>query len=214
MTYQGFLGQRRERARDARDFAPEAYPGCVNQDSRAIGACSTQRDVSERTGEPVRGSVTWLASAVLWVAALLMVASFVQALWRLKDSLVGAARLVDMLAPKPASLLAVMCPFLLAVLALIPMVLAGIAAFQGWNGHSFAPYLAIAAAFTASLGWFLTPIALAAIPVAMIGALLLFLPPQRRYVSQQAMRRVSADEPAECFEWPQHLHYGPLPRYR
>ncbi len=169
--------------------------------------------ISDQTGQPRRGKVMVLAMAFLYAAALVSAAALGKAWW---DTLhVGnwpnSIRLIRIAHVSPSQWQTVLLVLAMGFAGAAMTASCAIAGFNAWNGYRWSRIAAIVAVVITGLAWFLNPLAWVALPLAAIGAGVLWTPPVTRYFGHwEAFRAGQAQHP---IEWGR-VYYGPLPRYR
>jgi hypothetical protein len=167
--------------------------------------------INPRTGEPRRPVLVVVAAVLCWLAVAITAASVLWVYWDAISRFSEASWLMGQFVTEKGSLERV----LLAVAVTVVAILIGTAnAIVGWYALTGYRWTRIAGIISAvlsfgalvlnQLGWY-------AIPAAVIGAVLLWLPPANRFFIAWTARR----HPQEVFAPPTvDVVYGPLPRYR
>lgn len=169
--------------------------------------------ISPSTGQPHRHPVMILADVFLYGASAVSAVALGFFWWRAihMASFANSAHLIEMINPRPGSAASVFSVVGVMIMAVITVAAPAIAAFNAWNGHRWSRVAAIVATVLGCLAFFLHPLAWWAVPLAAVGAVILWLPPVGRYFANwRAFRTV---------ERPVHslytdVTYGPLPRFR
>lgn len=169
--------------------------------------------LSEATGQPRRHPVMVVGACFLYAAAVAALVSAGVAWWQSMDMSLfpTATKLIELTAPRPGGWRSILWVVVLGLLAVLLVATPAISGFNAWNGHRWSRIAALASVPVAALGWFLNPVAWAGVPLAAIGAGILWTRPVDRYFSHWAEFRageVTTPPP------PPHVVYGPLPRYR
>ncbi|MCT1458319.1 hypothetical protein M3G03_01965 [Aestuariimicrobium sp. p3-SID1156] len=168
--------------------------------------------VSPATGQPRRDPVMLVGAGFLYASTVATAVGFGFFWWEAINIIRfhESARLLSWTTPRPGSWQSVVWVCVIALVALAVAAGPSIAAFQAWNGWRWSRPVALIAAGLSLLAFLLHPIALVAIPLAMVGAGVLWLPPVKRYFDHWAAFR------AEDIRHPQYfdrVRYGPLDRY-
>ncbi len=167
--------------------------------------------INPRTGEPRRPLVIVLAAVLCWLAVAVTGASVLWVYWDTISRFSEASWLMGQFATKKGSLERVLLAVAVTVVAIIigtANAIVGWYALTGYRWTRIAGLISAALTFGAlvlnQLGWY-------AIPAAVIGAALLWLPPARNFFIAWTARR----HPEQVFAPPTvDVVYGPLPRYR
>lgn len=169
---------------------------------------------SERTGEPRRPALVLIA-LIVWLLAALGVAVAYGHHWWLAahpQTYPRSAWLIGWVAPPPGQWLSLTLEACLTAAALLAAGAAGVAGFQAWNGWRWSRWAGLVAA--ALVGGFLaitSPWGIPAAALAVVGAILLFLPAVSRYFREQDRARSEHPSP---YRRPERIVYGRLPRFR
>ncbi|WP_028709193.1 hypothetical protein [Propionicicella superfundia] len=174
----------------------------------------TPRDrspLSPRTGEPRRPILIWVAAGLGLAATAIVAVALALVMWNSIPAFAEASWINARMQTDPGSWVRVAFSIINAVVA---AGVGGATAFVGYHAFSGADWTrwgAIAAAAVSLLSLMLTPLAAASIAPAALAALVVWLPPCRRYFNAWTAFR----------EWkvtrvalPERIAYGPLPRYR
>lgn len=168
-------------------------------------------ELDPKTGEPVRPVSVGVGAALSWLSVAASAASLLWTYWVAVDHFADASWLFGQFVTEPGSLVRIGLAAGLTVAVLLAMIANTIVGFYAWTGYRWSRVAGLIGAglsllllLGGRLGW-------AAIPLAFIGAGLLWLPSTRRYF--EAWWRVR--HPSIEFAPPtQNVEYGPLPRYR
>lgn len=163
------------------------------------------------TGEPVRPISVGVGAALSWLSVAASAASLLWTYWVAVDNFAGASWLTGQFVTQPGAMLRIGLVTGLTVAVLLAMIANTIVGFYAWTGYRWTRVAGLIGAglsllmlLGGRLGW-------AAIPLAMAGAGLLWLPSSRRYFDDWWRVR----HPSIEFAPPtRDVHYGPLPRYR
>lgn len=180
---------------------------------RAIGTTTRTVDptVDARTGEPRRPVVVWVAAGLFYVGIAFAVAGLLWAFWRSVREFPDAAWLNGVVPTEPGALVRVLMVTGLFVGVLLIGVASSIAGHYAWRGFGWARWAGVVAAGVSLLALMINWVAGIAIPLVLVGAVLLWTPPVRRWFAQWHLRRHPVAAPVEV---PGDVFYGPLPRYR
>lgn len=168
--------------------------------------------VSAATGQPRRNPVMIFANVFLYAGAAVSAVSLGIFWWLAihMETFIQSAQLITRLDPRPGSKESIFA--VIAVMAMNTAVIAVlcIAAFQSWNGHRWSRIAAIFAMLLSCTAYFLHPLAWYVVPFAVVGAVILWLPPVKRYFDNwDAFRELPVKKgPRE-----EQIHYGPLARF-
>lgn len=163
------------------------------------------------TGEPMRPISVGVGAALSWLSVAASAASLLWTYWTSVDNFAGASWLTGQFVTEPGAMLRIGLIAGLTAAVLVAMIANTIVGFYAWTGYRWARVAGLIGAglsllllLGGRLGW-------AAIPLAMVGAGLLWLPASRRYFDDWWRVR----HPSIEFAPPtKDVHYGPLPRYR
>ena len=178
-----------------------------------IAATSSEVPLSTATGQPRRHPVMILANVFFYLGATISVVAMAVFWWLAihMETFIQSAQMITRLDPRPGSKESIF-----AVIAIMPMntaVVAAlcIAAFQSWNGHRWSRIAGIVSVLLSCTAYFLHPLAWYAVPFALVGTIILWLPPVGRYFNNwDAFRKAPAQEAPRIGQ----IHYGPLVRFK
>jgi hypothetical protein len=167
--------------------------------------------INPRTGEPRRPVVIVVATALCWLAVAITAASVLWVYWDAISHFAEASWLMGRFVTEPGSLARVLLAVAVTVVAIIIGTANAIVGYYAFTGYRWTRIAGlISAALTCGalvlneLGWY-------AIPAAVLGAALLWLPPAKKFFIAWTARR----HPQQVFAPPTvDVVYGPLPRYR
>jgi len=167
--------------------------------------------INPRTGEPRRPIAIVVATVLCWLAIAITAASVGWVYWDAISHFAQASWLMGQFVTEPGSLERVLLAVAVTAVAIIigtANAIVGYYAFTGYRWTRIAGLMSAALTCGAlvlnQLGWY-------AIPAAVLGAALLWLPPAKRFFIAWTARR----HPHEVFAPPAvDVVYGPLPRYR
>jgi hypothetical protein len=167
--------------------------------------------INPRTGEPRRPVVIVLATVLCWLAVAVTAASVLWVYWDAVSRFAQASWLMGQFVTEPGSLGRVLLAVAVTVVAIIIGTANAIVGYYAFTGYRWTRIAGlISAALTCGalvlneLGWY-------AIPAAVLGAALLWLPPAKKFFIAWTARR----HPQQVFAPPTvDVVYGPLPRYR
>ncbi len=170
--------------------------------------------ISQRTGEPRRPVLLGVAHVVFQVAAVAAGVAYAIHWWQAvhPDSYLNSAHLIQWLEPDPGKWLSLTLEVVLAALIVIVTGACGVAGFQAWNGRRVSRWTSlIALAVTSSAIAWLNLWAIPAAALALVGVLLLQLPPIGAHFT--AIEQHRSRQPVG-YHNPEVIHYGRLPRFR
>lgn len=167
--------------------------------------------INPRTGEPRRPVLIVVATVLCWLAVAITAGSLLWVYWDAISRFPLASWLMGQFVTEPGSLERVLLAVSVTVVAVIigtANAIVGYYAFTGYRWTRIAGLISAALTFGAlvlnQLGWY-------AIPAAVVGAGLLWLPPAKAFFTAWTARR----HPQQVFAPPTvDVVYGPLPRYR
>lgn len=161
--------------------------------------------VSPATGQPRRHPVMLLANVFLYAAAGVSTGALAMFWWRAihMQTFPASAHLIEMINPRPGSTASVLAVIGVMIMGTITVAAPSIAAFNSWNGHRWSRVAAIVATVLGCLAYFLHPWAWFAVPLAAVGAVILWTPPVSRYF-----------EHWRAWRQPERPERGPLARVR
>ena len=165
------------------------------------------------TGEPARPWLVRLATACCWLAVAITGAALLWVYWDAvpPDNFARASWLMAQFETAPGSLDRVLLAVAVTVVGLVVGTTNAIVGYYAWAGYGWTRIAGLISAALSFSALLLNPLAWAAVPLAVIGAGLLWLPPARRFSIAWHARR----HPQQEFSPPvTDVYYGPLPRYR
>lgn len=169
--------------------------------------------ISEATGQPIRDKVMLIGAGFLYASSAVSAAALAWAWWRMIniESFHQSVKLLEMTTPRPGSWQSVVYAILICAIGAAMVTAPALAAFNAWNGHKWSRIAGAVAVGVSLLAFLMNTLAWVAVPLAMIGAAVLWLPQVTTYFNQWArFRAVPPPEPLPFRE----VEYGPLPRYR
>ncbi|PFG15625.1 hypothetical protein ATK74_0145 [Propionicimonas paludicola] len=177
----------------------------------AAPASAELGDLDPTTGEPVRPISVAVGATLSWLSVAASAASLLWTYWVAVDHFAQASWLTAQFPTEPGALLRVGLMAGLTVAVLLAMIANTIVGFYAWTGYRWTRIagligagLSVLLLLGGRLGW-------AAIPLAVAGAGLLWLPSARRYFDAWWRLR----HPSVAYAPPtQNVQYGPLARYR
>ena len=169
--------------------------------------------ISGATGQPRRGKVMVVGMGFLYAAAISATVALAKAWWDTihVDTWPDSARLFAIAHVAPGSWQSVLLVLALGLIGATMVSVPAIAGFNAWNGHRWSRIVGIVAVLVSGLAWFMNPIAWVGVPLAAIGAAILWTRPVTRYYGHWEQFR--AGEPRRPVEYTQVV-YGPLSRFR
>jgi len=140
---------------------------------------------SKHTGEPRRPVLLLIAVIACWFSIPCTIAAFAWWWWRAAHipTFHSSARLLTWTHPDPVSALAITMVILIGLIAACMVIAAGTAAYNAWAGASWIRPTALVCLAVTALSFLVTWwFSLAMIPLA-IGAVLLWLPPVKHFLT-------------------------------
>lgn len=166
-----------------------------------------------RTGEPRRPVAVRIATVACWLAVAVIGVSLLWIYWDSvpPENFAGASWLMGQFPSAPGSLERVLLAVAVTTIGLIIATTNAIVGYYAWTGYRWTRIAGLISAGLSFGALVLNPVAWAAIPLAVVGAGLLWLPIAGRFFTAWQARR----HPAQVFSPPvTDVYYGPLPRYR
>ncbi|MCE1174931.1 MAG: hypothetical protein LWW77_10040, partial [Propionibacteriales bacterium] len=166
--------------------------------------------LNPRTGEPRRPWLIGVSTVSSWLAATAAGASLLWTYWVAVTDYFGSswltAQFKELLIWQEVLLMVALTVAVLAV-----AISAVITGYYAWFGHRWTRIAGIVSGVVSGLVLLLNPVGWAAIPLAIIGAGLLWTPRASSFFDAWANHR----HPQTAFAPPlTSVRYGPLPRYR
>lgn len=170
-------------------------------------------NLSAQTGQPRRDPTMLVGMGLLYTSSLVTAAAFAKFWWDAINMahFHASTRLLTWTEPRPGSWQSMVWVGVVALIALAMMTAPAVAAFQAWNGHRWSRIAGIIAAAVSLLAILLNDWAWPAIPLAIVGAAVLWLGKVGEYFDNWAAFRAEAPRHPRTFE---QVTYGPLDRYR
>lgn len=198
--------------------APPEAPAPAPAPSIGTLAQASDPTVDPRTGEPRRPWSAWVAVILLDAGVATIVAGLLWSWWLSVGQWPDAAPLHRLVGERLGELTRGQLAWVragLAVAELAIVVLVGaaalIAGYYGWRGHRWARWFGVAGALLSLSALLLHQVAWFGIPLVLLGAVALWLPPTARFFARwQAVRHPEPRLP----QLTDSVDYGPLPRYR
>jgi hypothetical protein len=167
--------------------------------------------MNPKTGRPVRPATVWIGAVACVLAVVVTAASLLWTYWNAITDFPHASWLLGRFGEQPDILTEVLASVGLTVIALLIGTASAITGYYAWSGYDWTRIAGIVSASLSLLVLLFNPVGWAAIPLAVLGAGLLWLPSSRVFFSAWNARR----HPEVAFAPPvEHVSYGPLPRYR
>ncbi|MEL4357756.1 MULTISPECIES: hypothetical protein [unclassified Luteococcus] len=168
--------------------------------------------ISPSTGQPRRAKVMVLADVFLYAAAVVSAAALAWSWWTAihMATFPHSSKLVQLWQPRPGGWRSVVAVTLMCAIGAAMTAAPAVTALNAWNGHRWSRIAGIVTVAIGCLGYLLNPIAWAAPVLSLIGTVLLWLPPVRRYFGHWEQFRAGDPVPLAPDE---PVVYGPLPRY-
>lgn len=166
-----------------------------------------------RTGEPRRPVVVTVATVACWLAVAVTGASVLWVYWNAVPiaGFAQASWLMGQFPTEPGSVGRVLLAVAVTAIGIVIGTANAIVGYYAWAGYRWARIAGLISAALSFGALTLNQPAWAAIPLAVVGAGLLWLPPATRFFRAWHARR----HPEPMFAPPTSgVYYGPLPRYR
>jgi len=167
--------------------------------------------VNPRTGRPVRPASIWIGAVASILAVVVTAVSLLWTYWVEITAFTQASWLMGRFGDQPDILTEVLLTVGITLIALVIGISNAITGYYAWAGYDWTRIAGIISAALSLLVLLFNPIGWAAIPLAVLGAGLLWLPSSRAFFSAWNSRRHPQVEFAPPVE---QVFYGPLPRYR
>lgn len=167
--------------------------------------------VNPKSGQPRRPASVWIGAAACLLAVAVTVVSLLWTYWNEIGDFIGAAWLFGQFGEQPDILTRVVASIGLTLVALVIGVANAITGYYAWSGYGWTRIAGIVSGVLSFAVLLINPVGWAAIPLALLGAGLLWLPSSRAFFSAWTARRHPGVEFAPPVE---QVFYGPLPRYR
>ena len=201
--------------------APATVPATAGEDSGGIAAIASWSApspdarhsvaISPRTGEPTRLVAIWVATVASYLAVAVVGAATIWIYWDAVSRFAEASWLMGQFETAPGSLGRVLLAVAVTAITLVVGSLSAITGYYAYDGRRWTRWFGLIAFGASLLALMLNPLAWTVPVLAGVAAAALWLPPSTRYFAAwQAVRR---HEPVFS-EPPEHVVYGPLPRYR
>ena len=173
-------------------------------------AATTAYPRSARTGEPRRPALLLAAIAAGWLSVAVTIGAFAQWWWRAAHvaDFPTSARLLEWTQPDPVSALAIVLVITIAIIAVVMVAAAGTIAYNAWAGARWVRVGALVALGVTGLSYLLTWWFMAAMVPLAIAAILLFLPPVKRFLDAMATYHT----PLPVMVPTSNIRYGPQPQ--
>ncbi|NHB85374.1 hypothetical protein G7085_14130 [Tessaracoccus sp. HDW20] len=154
--------------------------------------------LSPRTGEPPRPVAAWISAAASYLAVAVVIAVYALHWWLAAHpgTYPTSARLIAWVAPDPGKWLSLTLEGVLAAASVLAAGAVGVAGFQAWNGWRWSRWaglvgLLLMGGFAAvTSDW-----AFIGVGLALVTAVLAFLPPMSRYFAAWAEVRSPGTTP-------------------
>lgn len=185
---------------------PDAAPPVIG-----TVVATADRTIDPKTGEPRRPVVIWIAAGLFFAAAAVVFAGLLWAFWLSVRTFEQAAWLNGVTPTAPGDLVRVGLVTAMFTIAMLIGAACVVAGHYAWKGYRWTRWAGLVAAAASAGALVINPLASAGIAAAVIAAVLLWLPPSRRFFAAWHTRR--HPEPAVP-EIADDVFYGPLPKYR
>ena len=167
--------------------------------------------IAPRTGEPRRPRVVAIATVLCWLAVAVTGAALLWVYWDAVDRFAEASWLMGQFVTAPGSLERVLLAVAVTVIGILVGTANAILGYYTWTGYRWTRIAGLVSAALTFGVLVLNQLAWLAIPVAVAGAALLWLPPAGAFFTAWTVRR----HPEQVFAPPTvDVVYGPLARYR
>jgi hypothetical protein len=164
-----------------------------------------------RTGEPRRPVVIVVSTVLCWLAVALTGASLLWVYWDAVSNFAKASWLMGQFVTEPGSLERVLLAVAVTAIGIIIGVANAIVGWYALTGYRWTRIAGIISAVLTAGALVLNQLGWYAIPAAVIGAGMLWLPQAKAFFTAWHARR----HPEQVFAPPTvDVLYGPLPRYR
>ncbi|GAA1381116.1 hypothetical protein [Luteococcus sanguinis] len=173
-----------------------------------------QVPISPATGQPRRSKWMVVAMSFLYASAVVAAVSLAKGWWDAihMHTFPHAVKIIEWWQPRPGGWRSIVAVVLMFALGGLMTAAPAIAGFNAWNGYRWSRPAAIVATVVALGAFAMNSWALPALPLAAIGAALLWLPAVSRYFRHwDEFRAGSVIVPRRT---PDHVVYGALPRFR
>jgi len=205
---------------------PEGSPGVLSESQPAAGELLAAVPIATlappppvvvgvpinpRTGEPRRPLVVAIATVLCWLAVAITGAAVLLVYWDAVSHFAAASWLMGQFVTGPGSLERVLLAIAVTVIAILVGTANAIVGFYAWTGYRWTRIAGlISAALTCGV-LVLNQLAWLAVPAAVVGSALLWLPPAGAFFTAWRARR----HPELQFAPPTvDVVYGPLPRFQ
>ena len=166
--------------------------------------------VNPRTGHPQRPVSVRIGAVACLLAVVVTTASLLWTYWNAIGDFAGAAWLFGQFGRPPELLAQVLLAIGLTLVAVLVGTANAITGYYAWSGYDWTRIAGIISGVLSFAVLLINPVGWAAIPLAVGGAALLWLPSSRAFFSAWTARR----HPGVQFAPPvEEVFYGPLPRY-
>lgn len=173
-----------------------------------------QVPISAATGQPRRSRWMVVAMSFLYASSVVAAVSLSKAWWDAihMHTFAHAVKLIEWWQPRPGGWRSIVAVVLMFLIGGLMTAAPSIAGFNAWNGHRWSRWAALVSVGIACGAFAMSSWALPALPLAAIGAALLWLPAVTRYFRHwDEFRTGSVIVPRRT---PDEVVYGPLSRFR
>jgi hypothetical protein len=167
--------------------------------------------VNPRTGQPRRPVSVRIGAVACLLAVVVTTASLLWTYWNAITDFTGAAWVFGQFGRPPGILAEVLLVIGLTLVAVLIGAANAITGYYAASGYDWTRVAGIISGLLSFAVLLFNPVGWAAIPLALLGAGLLWLPSSRAFFSAWTARRHPGVEFAPPVE---QVFYGPLPRYR
>lgn len=167
--------------------------------------------VNPKNGEPKRPASVWIGSIACLLAVGVTASSLLWTYWNEIGNFTRAAWLLGRFGEHPDILTQVLLSVGITAIALLVGVSNAITGYYAWAGYDWTRVAGVISGVLSFAVLLFNPIGWAAVPLAVVGAGLLWLPSSRAFFTAWNARRHPGVEFAPPVE---QVLYGPLPKYR
>lgn len=172
-----------------------------------------QIPISEDTGQPYRDPTMLVGMGLLYASSVAAFVGSAKVWWDMihQHSHAQSAKLVEWLEAVSWTKEGIAIGVAVVLIGLVMVTAPAVAAFNAWNGYRWSRWAGVVAIALSCLAFTMNTWSLAAIPLAVLGTGLLFLPKVGRYFDHwAAFRGAPPPQPRDL----SNVFYGPEPRFR
>ncbi|MDR0284713.1 MAG: hypothetical protein LBI33_07465 [Propionibacteriaceae bacterium] len=150
---------------------------------------------SERTGEPRRPATLLAAIGFCWASVATAIGGYAGWWWQAAHipTFWSSARLLTWTTPDPVSALAIVMVITISLIFLLMVAAAGTVAYNAWAGARWIRVGGVVCLAVTGLSFLVSWYAAAAMIPLVIGVILLWLPPAKRFLAAMAAAKTSPD---------------------